>query len=407
MSSGHDGAVVDQWTMRMRVATFAAGIWLTYAVCGSSAVYLALTWDSPHRTALAVLFGLATITTAIIARLPRERIVAGRYREVFFVCWSVGDLALIVLAALADGGTDSPLTLIFFVPVVFSAMSYPLGSVLAVGGLTIASYLAIAVTAGGAGWGHEGLFAAMLACTCAMSAWQARNHDRQRAALTDVSRTDPLTGCLNRRGFEERAIAEISAARRGVREGAVLLLDLDHFKQVNDLHGHAAGDELLRWVVGTLEQTIRPVDTIGRLGGDEFAVLFADIAPDAARAGAARVREALGERAPCSVGLASFPREGAELEELTRKADERLYASRGGRAQHGLRGEPDGSASELAGALETRLGRALERARAELCEQAGAEFDPACVAALLRLLEGEQDSAAEAAVVAGRRRGRA
>ena len=116
-------------------------------------------------------------------------------------------------------------------------MSYPLVSVIAVGGLTVASYLTIAVTVGGVSWGYQVLFAAMLACTGAMSAWQARNHDRQRAALMDVSRTDPLTGCLNRRGFEERAVAEISAAGRGVREGAVLLLDLDHFKQVNDRTG--------------------------------------------------------------------------------------------------------------------------------------------------------------------------
>jgi len=72
-----------------------------------------------------------------------------------------------------------------------------------------------------------------------MSAFQARNHDRQRAALTRVSRADPLTGCLNRRGFEERAIAEISSATRRCSEGAVLLLDIDHFKPINDRLGHA------------------------------------------------------------------------------------------------------------------------------------------------------------------------
>ncbi len=68
-----------------------------------------------------------------------------RFREVFFFGWSVVDLALIRCATLADGGTGSPLALIFFIPVVFAAMSYPLGSVLAVGGLSVAGYLALAV----------------------------------------------------------------------------------------------------------------------------------------------------------------------------------------------------------------------------------------------------------------------
>src|SRR5439155_20308778 len=144
-------------------------------------------------------------------------------------------------------------------------------------------------------------------CAGAMSAFQARNHDRQRAALTLVSRADPLTGCLNRRGFEERAIAEISAATRRCREGAVLLLDIDHFKPINDRFGHAAGDELLCWVVERLGHVVRPEDAIGRLGGDEFAVLFPDIAPEDAQRSAQRISEVLAERAPASYGVAIFP----------------------------------------------------------------------------------------------------
>ncbi len=366
MSSADGGGIVDQWTIRMRVATFDAGIWLTYVVCGSCAIYLAITWQQPHRGALAALFAMAAVATAAIAQLPRERIVASRFREIFFFCWSAGDLALIALGTLADGGTGSPITLVFFVPVVFSAMSYPLGSVLAVGGLTVASYLTIAVTVGGAASGYQFLFAAMLACTGAMSAWQARNHHRQRAALTEVSRTDPLTGCLNRRGFEERALAEIGASARGARQGALLLLDLDHFKQVNDLRGHAAGDALLCWVVETLKRTVRPNDAIGRLGGDEFAVLFTDIEPAAARDGAARVSGALRERAPCSVGLASFPLDGTGLDELTRQADGRLYASRRGRPEQGRTGgnERLSWAKTLAHAVDMRMDAQHEHSRA-------------------------------------------
>src|SRR5471030_1615190 len=133
MYGGEDRGIVDQSAVGMRVATFAAGVWLTYVVCGSSAVYVILTWERPHRTIIALLFGAGLLGAGVIAQLPRERIVRSRFREGFFFAWSVLDLALIVGATVADGGTGSPLALIFFIPVVFAAMSYPLGSVAAVG----------------------------------------------------------------------------------------------------------------------------------------------------------------------------------------------------------------------------------------------------------------------------------
>jgi diguanylate cyclase (GGDEF)-like protein len=292
--------------------------------------------------------------------------VRGRFREAFFLGWSLLDLVLIVAATWADGGTGSPVALIFFIPVVFAAMSYPLSSVLVVAGLSVAGYLILAVTLGGASWGYQGLFAVMLACTGAMSGWQARNQGRQRTALMEVSRADPLTGCLNRRGFEERAIAEIAATSRRAGQGALLILDIDHFKPVNDRYGHAAGDELLRWVVSTIEATVRPSDAIGRMGGDEFAVLFADIEPADAVKSTARLTSALSERAPCSIGMASFPTDGLLLEELTRLADVRLYASRHGRPDRDISGPTErlSWAATLANAVDMRMNAEHEHSRA-------------------------------------------
>jgi diguanylate cyclase (GGDEF)-like protein/putative nucleotidyltransferase with HDIG domain len=366
MTGELDRGIVDQSAIGMRVATFAAGVWLTYVVCATGAVYVALTWQRPHRVPILALFGLGLIGGAIVARLPRERIVRSGYREAFFFGWSVTDLALIALATAADGGTRSAIALMFFIPVVFSAMSYPLGSVIAVGGLTVVAYLLLALTIGGAGWDYQALFSAMLACTGAMSAWQARNHDHQRSALMEVSRADSLTGCLNRRGFEERAAAEISAAMRRAGQGSVLVLDIDHFKPVNDRFGHAAGDELLRWVVQRISQTVRPNDAIGRLGGDEFAVLFAEIDPADALESANRVTTALGDRAPCSIGLATFPMDGVELEELMRLADVRLYASRHGRPDRDKTGPTErlSWAATLANAVDMRMNARHEHSRA-------------------------------------------
>jgi diguanylate cyclase (GGDEF)-like protein len=365
MRSGGDHGIVDQSALRIREATFAAGVWLTYVVCGSSAVYIACTWQQPHRTAIALAFGGGAVAGAIVSCLPRERIVRSHWREAFFLSWSVLDLALIVLGTVEDGGTGSPLALIFFLPVVFAAMSYPTASVITVGGLSVAAYLTLAVLVGGAGWGYQALFAVMLACAGVLSSWQARNHDRQRRALIEVSRADPLTGCLNRRGFEERAVAEIDAAGRRAGQGAVLLLDVDRLKLVNDRQGHEAGDELLCWVVRTLELTVRPIDAIGRLGGDEFAVLFSDIPPSDALEIASRLTDALAERAPCSIGLATYPLDGTLLEELMREADRRLYTSRHGRA------EPDGTSAEerlswaatLAHAVDMRMNAEHEHSR--------------------------------------------
>jgi diguanylate cyclase (GGDEF)-like protein/PAS domain S-box-containing protein len=323
---------MDVAALRMRESTIAAGIWLTYGIGGFGELYVLLTWERPHRLGLACLFALATLAAAIVSMLPKERIVRSRLREPFFLSWTMLDFVMLVIGTLADGGTTSPLVLVFFIPVVFSSMSYPLVSVITVGIVSVFSYLLVALLTSGSNWAYEVAFAISLACTAAMSAWQASNHNRQHRVLAKVSRTDPLTGCLNRRGFEERALAELSAMTRSGGTGAMLMLDIDHFKPVNDIFGHAAGDELLCWVSDTLRRTARSSDVVGRLGGDEFAVLFPEMDYADARASATRVGEALSKRAPASLGLAFFPDDGADLEELSRHADMRLYDSRKGRS---------------------------------------------------------------------------
>ncbi len=196
-------------------------------------------------------------------------------------------------------------------------------------------------------------FAFALLCTAAMSAFQAQNHRRQHRALATASRTDPLTGCLNRRGFQERAVAELAAVQRGGRGGAIVVLDIDKFKPVNDVFGHAAGDKLLCWVVETLQRAVRRSDAIGRLGGDEFAVLLCEIGAEEARQRATAMSDALAERAPVSLGVSLFPEDGSDLETLTRAADARLYGTRQERYARERRGSavpvrrPPGGAADL------------------------------------------------------------
>jgi diguanylate cyclase (GGDEF)-like protein len=353
-----EAQIVDAPALRMREATIVAGIWMTYGVGGLGMLYVLLTWQRPHRAELTVLFALATAAGILVSMLPREQLVRSSMREPFFLAWSLLDLTMLLAGTLADGGTASPLALVFFVPVVFSSMSYPLGSVVTVGVLSVLSYLAVALIAGGSRPAFEAAFAGALVCTSAMSAWQAENHNRQHRALARVSRTDPLTGCLNRRGFEERAGAQIAAMQRRERSGAVVVLDIDHFKPVNDTYGHAAGDELLRWVADTLEQAVRADDAVGRLGGDEFAVLLAEIDTRHARERAVRLAQALARRAPASLGLAVFPDDGEDLEQLTRAADMRLYDSRRGRAALDLR-SLESAPSRAGGPRQVRASSAI------------------------------------------------
>lgn len=150
--------------------------------------------------------------------------------------------------------------------------------------------------------------------------------------------TDPLTGVANRREFLARLKSELSRARRSGEPLAVLGLDLDRFKAVNDHHGHPAGDALLLAVTGACQRVLRDMDCLGRMGGEEFAVLLPAASPEQAEAVAERVRRAVAEATvsdggaqvgvTASIGAASAREAGYELSELLRLADARLYAAK-------------------------------------------------------------------------------
>ena len=164
----------------------------------------------------------------------------------------------------------------------------------------------------------------MLALTAAMCVWQAHTHDRQRRELALASWTDHLTGAFNRRGFHERARAELARAGRAGEPVSIVLVDLDGFKRVNDAHGHAAGDELLRWVADRLRAGLRPSDVAGRLGGDEFALLLPGIDVEEAQSVAERLRTTLAERTSASFGTAASPAPH-DADALMLEADAELY----------------------------------------------------------------------------------
>ncbi len=320
---------VDAFALRSRVRTLQIGIWPSVFACVFLIAYDLWTWERPHRAVLLVLCSAALVSSMVLARAPIEPLVRGRWREPFFLAWSGSLIGLVTLGASLDGGVVSPLALAYFLPLAYAALSYPLPSMLAVAAMDLAAFLGLALLDGRASAPYVVVFAACLITAAWMCAWQAHNLDVQRRDLARVSRTDPLTGALNRRGFEERFAAALAEAQRRTRPVALVLLDLDHFKQVNDSQGHAAGDELLCWVVKTLQDELRAGDSLGRLGGDEFALMLEED-PGAARATVGRLLDVLGQRAGVSAGIAAFPLDGCGVEELHHVADLDLYERKGG-----------------------------------------------------------------------------
>jgi diguanylate cyclase (GGDEF)-like protein len=254
--------------------------------------------------------------------------VRSSFDNAFFLCWSLLDVALIVAIVAADGGASSPYSFVFFLPLIFAALSYSVATFVIVGAADVLSYVLVSSLVGEPDPTYTAFTASALAATAVMCAWQSQNQERQRSLLNVISRADPLTGCLNRRGFEERVHAELAQAMRSGLPLSLILIDLDGFKGVNDEHGHAAGDDLLRWIGSTLGDAVRPMDSAGRIGGDEFGVLAPGTAGAEAETLAGRVSAAIGERIPATAGIASFPVDGAELEDLYRHADRALYAAK-------------------------------------------------------------------------------
>ncbi|HSD76422.1 MAG TPA: diguanylate cyclase [Solirubrobacteraceae bacterium] len=332
MGGRHDAFDADPLGFRFRLRNVQAGVWLSVCCCLFYTAYSALTWSQGHRTAVLALAAVALAASLTLSAVPLGRLMHRPVlREGFFLAYSGLLVTLIAMAAAYDGGASSPLATALVLPVIFAALSYPIGSMLVVGAMTVLAYLAVVAFVGGAPAADVVLFTMVLTCGSWMCAWQARNHQLQRLELDRVSRTDPLTGCLNRRGLQERFDAELARAERtGVPLGYVLV-DLDSFKELNDLHGHAAGDEMLCWVVATLVGVLRPMDAVGRLGGDEFAVLVPGAGQHEAELVAVRMRDALATRTPSSLGSAAFPADGTDAEELHHRADTRLYEVKHGR----------------------------------------------------------------------------
>ncbi len=219
------------------------------------------------------------------------------------------------------------------------------------------------------------------------------------ATIRHLAYCDTLTGLPNRVQFTQRLEQALSAARRAGNVGALLMLDMDHFKQLNDTRGHDAGDRFLIQVAQRLRNAVREEDTVGRLGGDEFIVLAEGLAPDAAEAAMHAERLGLkligvvGEPLPldrdidlytttASIGVTLFDSAQVSVETLLKQADLALYKAK----EHGRNTlrffDPEMQhAIDARAELEAAMRGALERGGFELHYQPQLDVDGRVVGA--------------------------
>ncbi len=196
---------------------------------------------------------------------------------------------------------------------------------------------------------------------------------------------DPLTGLPNRRLLLDRLAGLLASSERQHMFSAVMFVDLDRFKTINDARGHATGDHLLRLAAQRLEDLVRKSDTVARIGGDEFVVLLAHLAPDLAAAGnaaqgvAEKIRTALAQEfeiagqgygCSASIGVTLLPRYGQQADDLLREADTAMYRAKGA-GRNGIAFFEAAMQAEVERrlTLERELGQAIEQERLHMAYQ--------------------------------------
>ncbi|HXB15996.1 MAG TPA: diguanylate cyclase [Solirubrobacteraceae bacterium] len=306
----------------------------------SGATLALLTVLLPHAKGASELGLVTTIVIAyLVAGLLYLRAAKLRPRALqLALAWGT---VLVTSVAYFSGQDLSPLVFFYLWVFLYSAYFFTVAEmtlqIVFVGVLYLALLLAGHPPGGAPAWWLVGVGTLTVA---ALLVRQMRERLQALiASLYEAARTDPLTELTNRRGFRERLDLELERARRGETRLAVLLGDLDHFKEVNDRCGHQVGDVALRRAGQVLEMGKRAIDGLARVGGEEFALVLPDTDAHEAFVLAERVRCLVGEEFAAdsvsltiSFGVATFPEHGGTASALLQTADEALYAAkRGGR----------------------------------------------------------------------------
>ena len=287
---------------------------------------------------VAVASSLAALVIGAIAIMLRERL--GAVGVCALSAMAVACISIFALYGHREMTADSILPAIGFYLwlVLFAGYFFPRRTA-RVAILVTAAAATFVVVAGGLDI-SVGTWFVMLSAFCLAGfivSFLRQRLNRLLSILARAARIDPLTGILNRGGFEERFAQEVERARRGTESLTLLIADIDHFKQINDRFGHTVGDQVLQQVSEVLSESTRTSDVVARLGGEEFGVLLPEASREAGMEIAERIRHDMARVAPpdhgpvavtVSIGVATFPDDGACGESLFRVADAAVYAAK-------------------------------------------------------------------------------
>lgn len=287
------------------------------------AIATAIDFDA-HHAVFFVGAAAACIAPIVVTLGSRRHLVP------FYTAAYGGILALTLMQAYSGGAASGYSILVMMAMVWFGVQASDRELVAGIGMLAACSYLPMLVVGPAAypvEWGH----ASLLVLIGAAVSGSLRTVTRETQALTERLRQeaviDDLTGLLNRRGWRIGAERELARAGRASAPVALVLLDLDKLKEVNDTMGHDVGDRVLAETADRLRAGLRASDIVARLGGDEFVALLTDSTLDGALAGIERLRAITPELGSFSAGVAAWNRK-EDLEQLLRRADMALYAAK-------------------------------------------------------------------------------
>ena len=238
--------MIPESEIRVRLESVRVGQMLSFVVCAGAEAYVLATWDRPHRLFLTAIFALGVVIAALISLLPVERIVRGPRREWWFLGWSALDFGLVTAISAADGGPRSPFVFLFVLPMIFSALSYPLWSTFATGAMGVLSFAGVAATSSGASLERDLYIASTLICAGMLSSWQARNAGRARANLART--VDALTASEER----DRLILETAHDAYVAMNGSGTIIDWN--RRAEQIFGWKREEVLGR----TVSETIVP-----------------------------------------------------------------------------------------------------------------------------------------------------
>src|SRR3954454_953606 len=239
------GSVIPESEIRVRLESVRVGQGLTLVVCAGAQAYALATWDRPQRALLTAIFVVAALSAVLIPRLPIERIVRGPHREKWFLGWSLLDFGLITAIAAIDGGPRSPYVLLFVLPAIFAALSYPLWSTLATGAMGVIGFAIVATTSSHAALEYDLFVVFSLVCAGVLSSWQARNAAEVRGQLAET------VGALTVSEERGRLILETANDAYVAMDGTGVIIDWNQrAEQIfgwsrDEIIGHAVSDTII------------------------------------------------------------------------------------------------------------------------------------------------------------------